>query len=590
MRTVLCVLLALTTIPAVAQEPGPPRRLIPPSLLVDLVGVEDRFDLALATDCAAGMCQSKGCSYVAHTLADRPPSASLPGLGNEAGPSSTADAQAWLTQARCEFAYEGSLDAEYVQALSRRLGTRTSGGYTTVSVSGQALPPLPPPVAEPVVEPVPEPEPPPPPPEPSLLRDLWSTLLDDLPWMLGLILGTACATALIWGWRRLGRETIEEKAMLAEIAREGAEPLQADVESTDAPEPPPPPIDENVAVQLAGWRMRVAAIDPLRPDPGLQAMLRDLLRAGELPLLARAVLAFPSLPAAFPAGGDIAASKLALAEYLKTADVAALPSDAELVRALNRHSSSAALASQTDAEVVRSLREEFGAGGLVTLIDGVSARAGALLFALAPPEAQQELVHLLEPGKMAAMAEQLMRSNRMDPAETEYLFAVLRQGPGVDMPTAAPADVSDRGFAFDAAGALSTLLPHLAQEDLAALLGRALDRFGGSLPSWYAEILVPDMLFALDAEARADLLLGADAESMAAWLSLQDSSVTERLLADAPNALRASIRSAPVSPSRARQLATAERGRRDLARDFQAQIARNRMRFEDVVASMAGSR
>lgn len=586
MTSGLWITLALALPTAHAQEAGPPRRLIPPSLLVELQHVEDRFELALATDCAEGMCQSKGCSYVAHSLADRPPGASLPGLGQEPGPSSTADAQAWLSQARCEFAYEGSLDAEYVQALSRRLGTRTSSGFTSVSVSGQALPPLPPPVAEPVpVEEEPEPvAETPPPPDP--LRELWTTLLDDFDWMIGLVLGTVCATTLIWGWRRVGRESLEERAMLAEIERDA-----------DAPPAPPPPepvqatvelTDDTAGAQLASWRLRLQELEPLNPDPGLQAMLRDLLRAGELPLLAKAVLTFPNLAGAFPSGGDIAASKLALSEYLKTVDTATLPSDAELARALSRHASSAALASQRDAEVVRSLREEFGPGGLVGLIEGVPARAGALLFALAPAEVQHELVHLLAPGQMAAMAEQLLRSNRMDPAETGYLFDVLRgAGAGGMPPVVAPADVSDRGFPFDAPGALSALLPHLDPADRAAVLARALDRFGGSLPSWYTEILVPDMLFRLDEESRADLLLGADAEALAAWLSVQDPSVSVHLLESAPAALRASVRSAPVSPSRARQVAQADRGRRELARGFQAQLARDRVRFEDVVRALA---
>jgi hypothetical protein len=583
-RVAVAMLLALASAAASAQDGGPPRRTIPPSLLVEVTAIQDRFELALATDCDPKLCFSKGCSYVAHTVADRPPSSSLPGLGQGPGPS-PVEAQAWLTQARCEFAYEGSLPAANVQALARRLGTKVSGGYTTVSVGTQALPTLPasvqgiPPAAPPEPEPVPEP---PPPPDP--VRELWTALLPHLNWMIGLVLGTVCGTTLIWAWRRVGRESLEEKAFLADLARDGGDETDAE----EAP-PEPPPTDETLAAQLASWRLRLQGMDPQKIDPELQAMLRDLLKAGELPLLAKAVLTFPSLPGAFPSGGDIASSKLALAEYLKTVDPAALPSDAELFRALNRHMSSATLASQRDAEVVRSLREEFGSAGLVGLIEGVPARAGALLFALAPAETQQELVHLLSGRQMGAMAEQLLRSNRMDPSETEYLFAILRSagGPEASAPPPMPVDVSDRGHAFDAAAALSALIPRLPAAKRAELFARALQRFGGSLPAWYAEILVPEMLFSLSDESRADLLLGSEAEPLAAWLSLLDSQLSERVLDGAPASLRSSLRAASGFATRARQVALADRGRRELARGFQAELARSRIRFEQVVRTLA---
>ncbi len=566
----------LTSLGADAQEPGPPRRTIPPSVLVELAAIEDRFELALATDCDVDLCFSKGCTYGAHSIADRAPASSMPGLGHEPGPGAV-EAQAWLTQARCEFAYEGSMEAAEVQALARRLQTKVSAGFAVVGVGSQALPELP---SRALPEPVPEPEPElPPEPEPftvaSAARELWAVLLGNATWILGVVLGTLAATALIWAWRRVGRETFEEKALLAELGRE--------------PVPEPAPAvgpDPALAAQLAAWRVRLHSD---RPDPALQGMLRDLLRAGELPLLAKAVLTFPdALPRAFPAGGDIAASKLGLAEYLKSVDATALPSDTELFAALNRHASSSALATQRDAEVVRSLREEFGAAGRMALIEGVSPRTGALLYALAPAEAQHELVHLLAADRLEDLAEELLRSNRMDANEAESLFEVIRSG-GQGLAPVAPAgnDVSDRGAEFDAAGALSILLPRVAPRERGALLERALERFGGSLPAWYGEILVPDMVASLPDEERADLLLGADADGLAAWLSLLDPAVAERVLAGAPGSLRGAVRGAAVPASRAKQVALAERGRRDLAKGFEAHLARTRTPFAEVVRRLA---
>src|SRR5690606_29585996 len=103
-------------------------------------------------------------------------------------------------------------------------------------------------------------------------------------------------------------------------------------------------------------------------------------------------------------------AKIELAEYLKTAEPEALPDDAAFFRDLNRHALSASVLAQSDARVVRSLREEFGAAGLAALIGQLDPRTGALLFALAPPDEQQEIVRLLHPAAQESLAEMLLRS------------------------------------------------------------------------------------------------------------------------------------------------------------------------------------
>ncbi|MEZ4316664.1 MAG: hypothetical protein R3F61_04150 [Myxococcota bacterium] len=567
-----------------------PEREIPPSVLSELRLLESRFDLALASDCDAGRCFSKGCTYVDHAVADRRRSASLPGLGQDPGPGSVP-AQEYLTRASCSFAHEESIEPADVQALSRRLQAKLSKGWTVVSVDHQKLPPLPAyvqqppePEAEPEVEVPPEP-PPPPPPEWTLGqagRELWNTLLPHLFWMIAVALLTVAATALIWAWRRVGRDSIEDQMLLAELARgeDGNGPVSegstADPEEDDA---------AFVAAQDAAWSERLAAMDPASPDPEVQALIRELLRSGDLPLLAKAVLRYPdTFPAAFPSGGEVASAKLELAEYLKTVDTDALPADPEFFRSLNRHALSAALASQSDAQVVRSLREELGAAGLAQLIRQLPARPGSLLFALAPTDVQYELVRLLGPSPVADMSEMLLASNRMDPAETEHLFGVLTaMRAGAPLPAPRSHDITDRGSEFDAVGALSVLLESLDEHQRSALFEASLNRFHGNLPAWYRGILVSDMLLGLGEEARTDLLLGIDAEPLAAWFSLLDPERRDAVLESAPSSLRQSIRASNVFPSRARQLALAERGRRELARGVGEQLARAGRSFEDLV-------
>lgn len=578
------LLLAALSGEALAQSKVPDRQ-IPPSVLAELDGIENRFRLALGADCDPKLCFATGCTYVDHDVADRPRSSSLPGLGEGQGPGS-GEAQEFLTRARCGFTHEPAIPAEDAEALAQRLQAKVSTGWTSVAVTSRLLDPLPPSLQEPVPEePAPEAAAPPEP-EWSVARagrELWTTLLPHLAWMIALVLGTGAGTALIWAWRRVGRDSIEDRMLLAEIERGG----DAGGSAAAGPSATEPEDDAGfVAAQDAAWRSRLAAMAPGAPDPEVQALLRELLRAGDLPLLAKAVLRFPDrLPAAFPEGGELAGPKLELAEYLKTFDPAALPTDAEFFRALNRHALAASVASQADARIVRSLREDFGAAGLAGLIGRLPARAAALLFALAPAEEQHEVVRLLSGQRLAELAEMLLRSNRMDAAETAHLFDVLDAvRAGRPLPTAPPGgEVTDRGAEFDAVGALAVLLERVGADARVALFAEALERTRGALPGWYRGLVVSDMLAALPAESRADLLLEVDVVALAAWLSLLDGPVRDRLLDGLPSALRSSIRASESFPSRSRQLALADRGRRELARGLQGQLARLNLPFERVV-------
>jgi hypothetical protein len=563
-----------------------PDRQVPPTVMSELRLLENQFELALYADCAAERCFSKGCSYVDHAVADRPRATSMPGFGMDPGPGSV-DAQEYLTRARCSFAVEQTVEVADAQALARRLQSKLSKGWMVVSVDSQRLQPLPRYLLEAPAEVPPEtpaevPEPPPPPPPPvwSPLRELWTTLLPHLAWMIGVVLVTFAAAALIWAWRRLGQDSLDDRLMLAELARGEPAPAAA----AEAPVARPPLSDEDfVAQQDAAWRTKLAAMDPAAPDPEVQALVHELLRAGDLALLAKAVLRFPdTLPAAFPTGGEIAQAKLDLAAYLKSVDASSLPSDADFFRALNRHALAASVSAQSDARVVRSLREDFGAAGLADVISRLPARPGALLFALAPSEEQHELVRLLDPRRVGEMAGMLLRSNRMDPRETQHLFAVVSAlRAGAVLPAEPPgAEVTDRGAEIDAAPALSVLLESMHPDRRDALFTEALDRFQGSLPAWHRQVLFSDMLFALSDEARADLLLGVEIEALAAWLSLLDAEARERVVSGLPGSLRSSVRAMSAFTSRSRQLDAAERGRKEIASGLVAQLARSNVRFE----------
>jgi hypothetical protein len=567
-----------------------PDRQIPPSVLSEVVVLQNDFEIALAADCSSQRCFSKGCVYVDHATADKPRSMSMPGLYQAPGPGSV-QAQDYLTRARCSFAYELTEEEdvrEDVQTLARRLQTKLSKGWTSVSVTTQPLTPVPaalkeaPRAEEAEDTDVPEPEaveeaPPP----ATWARELWTQLLPHFAWMIAVVLLTVSLFVLIWAWRRVGRDSIEDRMLLAQI-----ESGQLGFDDADAEEAPEDPDAAYVAEQRAFWSDRLASLDRSTPDPELQALIRELLRSGDQPLLAKAVLTYPDrFPTLFPAGGEVASAKLDLAAYLKTVDTETLPSDADFYRALNRHALAASVASQADARIVGSLREDFGSSGLATLIGRLPARPAGLVFALAPTDEQHEAVRMLAPQQVAEMAQMLLRSNRMAPEETQYLFEVLEAVRNdTSIPAARqPGNVSDRGAAFDAEGALSVLLEHVDADVRRQLFAEAIQRGNGTLPSWTRDVLYADLLFTLDDEGRADLMLELETPELAAWWSLLDGATAKRVLTGVPRAVSASVRASTAFADRTAQIELADRGRRKLARGLVARLARRNTRYEDAV-------
>ncbi len=256
MRTLTVALLFVSVAAAAQPAVTPvPEKHIPGSVLLELRAVESQFDLALARDCAPERCFSKGCVYRDHVVVDLPRSTSLPGLPNEQGIGSVPP-QEYLTAARCEFAHEKSVSAHDVTALAHRLEQQLSRGWLQVTVGRQILEPISPslsisPAALPEAAPLPKPEAaaavPAAPPQweaAVALRELWVTLLPHFAWMIAVVLVTLSALFMVWGGRRLGKESIEEKALAKQLENqpppatpEEAAKAAADAEKAKGPSP-----------------------------------------------------------------------------------------------------------------------------------------------------------------------------------------------------------------------------------------------------------------------------------------------------------------------------------------------------------------
>ena len=600
MKTLIVLAITLaTSAPVFAQTAAIPEKHIPSPVVAELRNLESHFDEALLHDCAIERCVSKGCVYRDHAVVDLPRSSSLPGLGQDQGPGSVA-AQEYLTEARCDFAHEKSVSARDAQALVRRLEQRLSRGWLKVTVGRQILEPIsaslsesPPPKPEPVAKP--KADPPAAPPAPVkwetevAKRELWLSLLPHFSWMIAVFLATLAALVIIWALRRLGRESLQEKALLAELANgtggapataePGTKPNDVVVSAQDAP---------FVAEQRRLWEGRMLDLGAEKPNEAVAELVRHWLSAGEFPMLAKAMAVFgEALATAFPAHGDLAAAKVQFAEYMRDIDQSQLPSDAEFFAKLNHHALSSALLSQADAQTYRSLRDEFGSVGISQLVAALPARAGALVFAHAPEDVQHEVARALPIPMRMQVATALSTSNRMSSDERDYVFVALNAARlGQTLPQA-PRPLSnvaeDRGRAFDAAKALSVLLGYVPEDDRRRLVQAVASRAGGELPAWYQDVLYPDMLLKLPPELQADLLLQVDIKALAAYASLQPPAWKGHFVAALSPTMQNALQASSSFESQQEQVQLARRAHDELVAALKKLMSSGRVSFAGLV-------
>ena len=590
--------------PAASATPSArvPQAHVPTTIALELTLLERAFESALSRDCAPERCFAKGCFYGRHQTVDQPRGTSLPGLPADEGVGSVPT-QDYLTEARCEFTHERSVAARDVQALVRRLESRLSRGYRRVVVVPQAL--------EPINASLAEPSSPPPEddkaqavndeaaaddaaaaaavPEPEwsggvAFRELWQTLLPHAPWMVAILLLTLATGALIWAGRRLGAKTIDEKVLESQLATpEPAAPTPA----VDAQPHADKELEEERSFseqQERLWLDRMAHVEDNQEGPMVE-LLREWLKVGDFPMLARAVFIFGDrLSKAFANDPELSLKKIEFAEYFRDVEESSLPSRSEFFRRLNQNAMASMLMSQSDVQLYRALREDFGSGGVLALMEELPHRFGALLFALVPRDTQQDVARMMPLERRVAVAEQLLASTRISKEESAYVFSCISAArEGQALPKPPKAVVTDRGPSVDAASAVSVLLPYLSTEQRHALFDRALHG-AGNAPQWYEDIFYGEMLMRLEPEQRSELLLDVDVRGLAGWLSQQDLEWQRGFVSGLSPAMQKALHVNGQFPSRADQVREARRGHHDIIRALKGLYSKGRVSFVQLAA------
>ncbi len=563
------IFLALSFLPATlfAADMTVPKVNVPPGVVAELKRIENSFEIGLGQDCSNDRCFSRGCVYLSHETVDKPRSGSLPGLGDpEAGPGSVG-AQEHLTGARCEFAVESTVASKDLGILIKRLEGRLSRGYLVLSVEAKALPPLPFSLRQ-----TPTPAPtaiaattplannaqntPPhalPAPEWSVqiaMRELWNALLPHFSWMIALFLTTLAAMILMWSWRRVGKQSLEEKLLAASLAEPDSK--QDEVASTQKSDQDLRPKQDTIEAKekevttlhpdCAAWKQKFAA----DPDSFVR-LLSHWLREKEFSNLAKLSMIFSGVPELIRAQSALTSQARGFAAYLAAQENdALLPSDDDFFAALQRADTIAGVLNSEDAQLMRRLGTEFGSAEMAALIGYFPDHIAGILMAEGPSAVLNESVSLIPTLKRISLAESLLTSNRVSDAEFKIALNGLKsifienkipQFP--EMPKA----TLNYGRMFGAERVLSALFPRMSRDERKKIVDAVKSKFSDALPAWTSDIFFPEMLLSFSSDLRNGFLLQVEPREIALFLSSCQEKTHLSILRDLPESLKNVVKS-----------------------------------------------
>ena len=170
---------------------------IPMEIETQARDLESKFNAVLAQECVSKLCTPVGCEVTSFRTLDEKQNASLPGL--DMSEEAPGELQYKLSALRCEFAYEPLLSDEAVSTLRKRISDKVRSTGVALTVQGRKLSAANPLLKEaqaPVASPA----------SVSNTSVLVSAVAKALPNLVLVLALTAGLLALIWAYRRLGKD------------------------------------------------------------------------------------------------------------------------------------------------------------------------------------------------------------------------------------------------------------------------------------------------------------------------------------------------------------------------------------------------
>ncbi|SMF71099.1 hypothetical protein [Pseudobacteriovorax antillogorgiicola] len=506
--------------PIFGQTANRPKEKIPAEMLMQVRELDLAFQNLLRQECPQETCVYRGCVYQRHEVVTMQANRSLPGLSTGTRDQVKGnEPQYFLSRARCEYAYETSLSKDDVANLDRRLAAKLSKGILKVSMKAIPLPDAPRFAAEDL---------------PSQSQTILEKFIEKhFDTGVLALLGLVTILILIWAFRRLGKDSLEDKLRYMQLKKE--------IESDSGKSEEKPEEQVSLDERISGLRSYFSE-DPKR----LQNIGRHWLEERNFEALAYTshVLAKTDL-AILPDDLDLIQAKIAFQNYMKrefTYDSVQLESH---VKELENQVGTLSAQLDDRTELFHDFFQGSHGKGLADICQSLPADAAATILVLAPDELQREASAYLGENQTYGIALRYLRSplfSEQDLGDAEQVIRSAMAGEAVQL--APRAHQVDFGVRLTIVEPLSQMMAKMSQDNRDRLWQDARAMNGNRLPNWAAGIFYPEMLDKLDDQQVKALCLECDAKRLAPWFASElDLTRQERLLEIVPESYGKALRS-----------------------------------------------
>ena len=518
LKTLALVILPLSEL-TMAQTVRTPKEKIPPEMLHELKVLDMKFAKVLAGECSPGQCVYRGCLYQRHEVVTLKSNRRLPGLS--IGNPEIADhaPQYFLSRAMCEYAYEPGLDEQVVKDLDKRLEAKLSKGILKVSLKSVPLPKHPDALSALGVTQ-----------GKSILADFLGEYIAPLVFTL---LGSVLFLTMIWAWRRLGKDSLEDQLRFMQFKKE--------IENQKPDEDEAKPDTDSLTPRIEALRNYFEG-----ETTKLQTVTQKWLSEGDYAKLAYASQIFAkSGLELLPASSGLLQKKLELQNFIQDSFIYDEQKSIKIVEELERSVGNVGCLYDERTEAFHQFYRHCHPRGFAKLLSSVHPGVGAALLTLAPSREQNLVIEHCEKGVMEAIASRLLSSPFISDSELSLAESAINDAStGKDPKRVEPDNKYDYGTKMDVGHPLSLLLGALDADTRRSLWQQAKSTNANKIPTWSHGIFYDDMLESLSNSQLKSLFMECDAKRVAPWFGNGlDPKVRDRILAIMPEAYSKALQS-----------------------------------------------
>jgi len=481
-----------------AQSGITPKEKIPAEMLLQLNALDLNFANLVSKECGPDQCIHRGCVYLKHEVVTLKSGSSLPGLSmGQDNAMEDSSPQYFLSQARCEYAYEPSLESDAVKKLDERFTAKLSKGILRVSIKSFALPERP---------------------KSTMLTDakvveegiVAKFLNEYLAHLIFIALALILFLVIVWSLRRLGKDSMEDELRMLQ--------LKKDIEDSTKEQK----VEINQAEEL---QKRVVALqDYFKENQSkLKTIVKKWLENLEFGKISYASHLFARTGIEMlPSESHFLQKKILLQKYIAEEFDFQNGHMSETVKELEEISSYVDCLFDERAERIATFFTNCHPKGLSQIMGAVHPDVAAALLILAPYQIQKETLTYSSTALKFLLTKRLLSNPHVSESELRLVEqTMIATEEGRQPPKEAPANQFEFGTPMEVVETLSLLMGSISAESRKEIWEDAISKNGGRIPAWVGGVFYNDMLQNLNEHQLKSLFLECDAKKLAAWYAQQ---------------------------------------------------------------------